>query len=130
MQWPGWRFGQPIFTNTTSAIMNKPYHMAQSLANGGAHFDKNGHARVEVPYYSKFERLFTQSSNPSTTANPYGFQQDISLTDSIGMVYISGSYQVDGTTSYPRVTLEANQAIGDDFEFQYPKAVPCFIVEW
>lgn len=101
------------------------------MASGGVHFDKNGHARVGIPYYSKFERLFTQSTNPSNKDDPNGFQKAISLTDSIGMVYITGSYQIDGTlTFYPRVTLEVNQAIGDDFEFQYPKAVPCFIVEW
>nr|UNY42014.1 MAG: polyprotein 1 [Picornavirales sp.] len=130
-EWPGWRYGQPIFTSTTSTIMDKPYKAAVALANGGVHFDKNGHARVEFPYYSKFERLFTQSTNPSTATNPYIFQKSISLTDSIGMAYITGSYQIDGTlTFYPRVTLEINQAIGDDFEFQYPKAVPCFVAEW
>nr|QKK82965.1 hypothetical protein 1 [Trichosanthes kirilowii picorna-like virus] len=129
--WPGWRFGHPNFSSTTSEILEKPFKAAQALASGGVHFDKNGHARVEIPYYSKFERLFTQSTNPSNKDDPNGFQKSISLTDSIGMVYITGSYQIDGTlTFYPRVTLEINQAIGDDFEFQYPKAVPCFIVEW
>lgn len=130
-EWPSWRYGQPIFQNTTSSIIDKPYKAAGALASGGVHFDKNGHARVEFPYYSKFERLFTQTTNPSTRGNPYLFQKNISLTDTIGMAYITGSYQIDGALSYfPRVTLEINQAIGDDFEFQYPKAVPCFVAEW
>ena len=129
--WPGWRRGRPVFQRTSSTLMDKPYVMGQALANGGVHFDKTGHARVEVPYYSKFERLFTQTPNPSSNLDPYEFQSIISSLDSIGMIYISGAYQMDGTsTIYPRVTFEANQAIGDDFEFQFPKAVPCFIVEW
>ena len=89
-EWPGWRFGHPNFSSTQSDILNKPFKAAQALASGGVHFDKNGHARVEAPYYSKFERLFTQSTNPSTKDDPNGFQKQISLTDSIGMVYIRG----------------------------------------
>lgn len=129
--WPNWNNGQPLFHRTTSTVMSYPYKAIQALASGGIHFDKNGHARAEFPYYSKFERLFTQTTNPSYQNDPIHFQQNISATDTIGMAYITGSYQSDDSvTTRPKVTFEVNQAIGDDFEFQYPKAVPCFIVEW